>query len=279
MKPTPMLIGAFKIQVRREFALLHMRTAQHGFMRCARIKPHVNRVRIFQVILRIIAQHFFGRDRLPRLNAALLYALRHFLQQFTGTRMQCAGFSVYEKRHRHAPLPLPRERPIRAIRDHRVQPRLAPRGEKLCGFNGRERGVAQGVCALSRSAGEGWGEGARLSCTRYRTALTRPVGHPLPRCGSGSERGRECFGHHIHPRKPLIRRAINDRCAMAPAVHVAVIEFFGFKERAGLAHVFHDFRIRIPNRKPAELGQCRCVFAVTHYRRQHIRVLHAIRAA
>ena len=58
--------------------------------------------------------------------------------------MQLSRGFVQEKRHRHAPLTLARQRPIGAIGNHRVQTRLAPRREKLCRFHAFKRGLAQG---------------------------------------------------------------------------------------------------------------------------------------
>ena len=105
--------------------------AQHREMRDAGVKPHVERVLDFFVVRCIAAEQFFGLHRLPCLNAILLHALRNLFEQFQRARMQRTGFFRNKERHRHAPLPLARQCPVRAIGDHAVQPRLAPRGEKF----------------------------------------------------------------------------------------------------------------------------------------------------
>jgi hypothetical protein len=62
-------------------------------------------------------------------------------------------------------------------------------------------------------------------------------------------------GHVVHARKPLRRRAQDDGRLVPPAVHVAV-RFIGFREQhATLGHQGDDFRIRLPDRKPAEVRQ------------------------
>ena len=113
-------------------------------MRCARVEPHVQRVFVFHIIIRIRAEEFVDVQSLPRLNPTCLDQLRHTFEQLRCVRVQLSRGFVQEKRHRHAPLALTRQRPIGAIGNHRVQTRLAPRREKPCGFHTFERGLAQG---------------------------------------------------------------------------------------------------------------------------------------
>ncbi len=69
--------------------------------------------------------------------------LRDFFKQLQRARMQLAGFLVHEERHRHAPLALTRQRPVRAIRDHAVQALLAPRRKEGGVLDAFQRGFAQ----------------------------------------------------------------------------------------------------------------------------------------
>ncbi len=71
-------------------------------------------------------------------------------QQFHGARMQLAAFLVHEERHRHAPLALTRQGPVRAVGDHAVQPRLAPGREEGGLFNCFQSGLAQAAAAVFR---------------------------------------------------------------------------------------------------------------------------------
>ena len=91
-------------------------------------------------------------------------------------------FLADEERHRHAPLALARQRPVRPVGDHAVQARLAPAGIELRRLDAAQRGRAQ-----------------RL----------RGLGAVVPR-------------HVVHAGEPLRRRAKDDRRLVAPAVHVAV---------------------------------------------------------
>ena len=121
-------------------------------------------------------------DALPGLDAALLHPLRDLLEQLGRARMQRAGLAVQEERHRHAPLALARQRPVRPVGDHAVQPRLAPGGEELASFS-----MPRSAVARSDSSG-----------FRRRTR------------------------HFVHDGEPLRGGAEDDRRLVAPAVHVAV---------------------------------------------------------
>ena len=151
-------------------------------MRGAGLKPYVQRVLDLLVLRRIGAQQFGRIQRLPGLNALALDTLRDLLQQLQRARMQRGGFLVHKKRHWHAPLALPRQRPVRTVGDHAVQPGLAPVGIKLRGLDGTQCGLAQGLF-------------------RFHAVVT---------------------GHIFHAGKPLRGRAQDDRRLVAPAMHIAV---------------------------------------------------------
>ena len=124
-------------------------------MRGAGVEPDVNRVWIFDVILRLITENIFDGERLPGLDAALLNLLGDGFKQLASAWVQYTRFAVHEERHRHAPLPLPRESPVRAVGDHRVQASFAPSGEELRGVDGGHRSFAQGGFVPSPRVGEG----------------------------------------------------------------------------------------------------------------------------
>ena len=120
-----------------------MRAAQHGKVRRAGVEPDVERVAALLVLGRLCAKQLLRGHRLPGFDAVLLDALRHLFQQLLRTRMQRTRFAVQEKWHRHAPLPLARERPVGPVGDHAVQSRLAPRRVELCRLDAAQGGLAQ----------------------------------------------------------------------------------------------------------------------------------------
>ena len=64
--------------------------------------------------------------------------------------MQLAGFLMDEEGHRHTPLALTRQRPVRAIGDHAMQTCLAPCREEIGFFDAFQCGFAQALAAVSR---------------------------------------------------------------------------------------------------------------------------------
>ena len=140
-----MLIRTFEVQIRRPFERIGVRAAQHVKMRRTRVKPHVQRVFVFHVIDRIATQKFIDVQRLPRFDTVRLDQLRHTLEQLRRIRVQLSRRLVQEKRHRHAPLALTRQRPVGTIGNHRVQTCFTPRWEKLSCFHAFECGFAQAL--------------------------------------------------------------------------------------------------------------------------------------
>ena len=131
VEPAAVLVRAFEVEVSRKSGLLLVRAAQHGEMRGPRVEPHVERVAAFLVAFGLGTQQRFLLCGLPGFDAAFLHLRRHRLQQLGRARVQLAGLAVQEERHRHAPLPLARQRPVRPVRDHAVQARLPPGREEL----------------------------------------------------------------------------------------------------------------------------------------------------
>ena len=208
-------------------------------MRGAGIEPHVERVFDFFVVRGISAEQLFGLHGLPCFDAAFLDTQRDLFQKFQCARMQRAGFLVDKKRHRHAPLPLARERPVRAIGDHTVQPCLSPGGEKFRVFNAAQRGRAQGLGRL----------------------------HLIP------------ARRIVHAGEPLYRRAQNHRRLVAPAVHVAVQVLRLIEQHTFFVKVRDDFGVGFPDHLAAKQRQRRNIFSVAHHRRLDVHVFHAVAAA
>ncbi len=150
MEPAAVLVRAFQIEVGRELQRIAVRAADHGPVGGAGVEPDVQRIAVFLVLGGLVAQQFSRVQRLPGFDAVLLDALGHLLQQLNRARMQLAGFAVHEERHRHAPLALARQRPVRAMLDHAEQTWFAPGREEAGRLDGCQRGFAQGRAAVHR---------------------------------------------------------------------------------------------------------------------------------
>ena len=151
MEPAAVLVGALEVEVGRPLALAGVAAAQHRPVRRAGIEPDVERVAHLVVLCCLGAQQLGRVEPEPGIDALLLDALRHLLEQFRRARMQLSGLLVQEEGDRHAPVALARDAPVRAVGDHGVQARLAPVGEKFRRFDGSQRRLAQGA-ALDRLA-------------------------------------------------------------------------------------------------------------------------------
>ena len=99
-----MLVGAFQIQINREFELCVR--FDDGVVRSAGIKPDIQCIRQFFVILGFIAKQFGSIQRKPSFNALLLYFLCYLLEQFQRAWMRHVSFFMHKKRHRNAPVAL-----------------------------------------------------------------------------------------------------------------------------------------------------------------------------
>ncbi len=184
-----MLIGAFQVHIRRVTAKL--RTGiDHGIAGGAGIKPDVQRIRHFIVVIGIIAHQLAGIEIPPGLNAILLNALSHFLHQLKRVRVQLLGLFVHKQRHRHAPCTLTRDTPVRTVGDHRLNARLAP------------------------------------------------VWNPLHRTYLFQRLRAQAF--LIHADKPLRRGTEDDWRFVAPAVWIAVMQFFNVQQCAFLTQQLND---------------------------------------
>ena len=135
MEPAAMLVRALQVEVGGERGIVAVRAAQHRVVRRAGVEPDIQRVAALLIGGTFLTEKLLRRNRLPRLDTALLHTLGYLLEQLRRARVQCARLAVQEERHRHAPLALARQRPVRPVADHAVQPRLPPRGEELGVFD------------------------------------------------------------------------------------------------------------------------------------------------
>ncbi|MNS60074.1 hypothetical protein D3C72_930530 [compost metagenome] len=129
VEPAAVLVRAFQVQVGeaaigfiggRIVQVVAVRAADHGPVRGAGVEPHVQRVAVLLVLAGLVAQQLGRVQRLPGLDAMLLDAPGHFFQQLRRARVQRSGFLVQEEGHRHAPLALARQGPVRTVGDHGV---------------------------------------------------------------------------------------------------------------------------------------------------------------
>ncbi len=125
VEPAAMLIGPFEIQINRARNLRSCRC--DALERETRIGPHVHDIVYFVVVDRFLADQLFGLQRKPSLNAALLDAISHLVDEFERARMQLTGDFVDEERDRHTPGSLTRDTPVRSVLDHARDALLTPR--------------------------------------------------------------------------------------------------------------------------------------------------------
>ena len=87
-------------------------------------------------------------------------------------------------------------------------------------------------------------------------APARIEGRLLDRTQRRLAQGRAAIlGREVHAGEPLRGRAIDDRCLVAPAVHVAVIEHHQLEQRAGFFELGTDRLGGFPDRQAAEERQ------------------------
>ena len=186
-------------------------------MRRARIEPDVERIGQL-AILRGIDAEILVRRLVPRFDAAALDLGRGELEQRRRVRMQCLGFLVDEERQAACPTAA-------------AATASSPGGWRSC--------------RSSRDLPHD-GKNCVASMPRQRGAAQR-----LRRLDAAIAR------HLVHPGEPLRRRAIDDRRAVPPAMHVAVRDLLGVQQRADLAQLVDDLRIGVPDPQAAEERQTR----------------------
>jgi len=204
-------------------------------VRRPRIEPDVERVGELAIALLVDAE-ILARRFEPALDTVRLDLRRGELEARERIGMQRVGLAIDEERQRHAPLPLPRERPVGPVRDHAVKARLAPRREEPCVFDAAQRRFAQRL--------------GRLDATKS--------------------------GHFVHAREPLRRGAIDDRRLVSPAMHVAVRKLLRMEQRVHVAQLVDDLRVRVPDLQPAEVGQALGIASVALNRIEYLVVGHAV---
>jgi len=83
-------------------------------------------------------------------------------------------------------------------------------------------------------------------------------------------------GDLVHANEPLRGGAVDQRCLVPPAVHVAVLDGFVLEQRADFTQFLDDGRVGLPDELAAEERQVRHVDAVTLHRAENVVVLHAV---
>src|SRR3954462_13803623 len=96
-------------------------------VRHARVEPHVENVFDLLVVLRLVAEQIDGVDIVPRVDAVLVDALSHSIEQLRRARMRLACYLLREQRERHTPDALARDTPVGTVGDHIADTALAPR--------------------------------------------------------------------------------------------------------------------------------------------------------
>ena len=135
-------------------------------------------------------------------------------------RMKFAGFFMNEEGQGNAPVSLTGNTPVRAIGDHVVETHFAPFRNELGCFNSFQGGLTQRIFRI----------------VFIDDTLSVRIGF-------------------VHADKPLVGGAINQRCLMAPAVHVAVHDFAAGQQVAGNGNGVEDLVLSFPNIQAAEERQ------------------------
>ena len=97
-------------------------------MRDARVEPDVEDIRDLFPLIRVHAQPLEDIFGVPGIHAFLLDNVRHALHQRHRLGVDLGGLRIDEQRDRHAPGPLARNAPVRAVLDHAADALLAPAG-------------------------------------------------------------------------------------------------------------------------------------------------------
>nr|GEU28492.1 hypothetical protein [Tanacetum cinerariifolium] len=255
----------------REQRLVGRAAVQHGAGQQRRVEPAAVLVRAFQVQVRRVGQLFLVRAAQHRLvrHARVEPHVQRVLVLFVAGRFIAEQvFQVERQPGVDAAL-------LDALRDLLQQFRSArmQRARLLV----HDEGHRHAPLALTRQGPVGTvGDHA----VQARLA---PVGEEFGLLDAGqralAQRGAAVGGRDVHARKPLRCGAVDDRGFMAPAVHIAVREHLQFEQRARFAQRVADRLGRFPDRQPAEQRQGRSELAVAHDWREHLFVLHAMRAA
>ena len=225
VEPAAVLVGAFEIEIGRE-ARVERPASRRRFSRPSGppitvwcVEPESNQTSSVSVSLRYLLASTPKSSCVASNHASMPPSCTFAAASSSSAGrigMQRVGRLVDEERQRHAPLPLPRQRPVGPMRDHAMQPRLAPGREELRRLDAGERGRAQ---------------------------------RAPPACAPS------IAGHVVHAGEPLRRRAIDDRRLVPPAMHVAVRELLCVQQCADLAQLVDDLRVRVPDLHAAEERQ------------------------
>ena len=167
MEPPPVLIGAFQIKVGNPIGRAIGAVAQHEGMGRAGVEPHIQHVEDLFKILRIVvrSKDFF----LESLHIPHIGPVGPECRDDAGIdacvaqqEIRVGGFGTlaHKAGHRHAPGALPRQHPVGARRDHRMQAVAATGGGPLhqlvdAGQGAGADGVAVSALAIVKGLVDG----------------------------------------------------------------------------------------------------------------------------
>ncbi len=156
LEPAAVLVGALQVQIRgraQSFAVL-----QHAGVGHAGVEPDVQGVMDLLVALAFrLAQQILGKEIEPGVDALLLHPPGHLLDEGRGIGVQLARLLVDQQGNGHAPGPLARDTPVRAVAHHAIDAGLAPVGHPVHLGDIAQGGLAQ---PLLLHADEPLGRGA-----------------------------------------------------------------------------------------------------------------------
>src|SRR5690554_763815 len=138
LEPAAVLVRAFQVHIGRELAQLFT-YPQYRIVGDAGIKPDIQGIQDFFVLVGVCAQQFVLVDVVPGVDATDFHRLGHFLDQRLGVRVQLLGFLMDKQGDRHAPGALTGNTPVRALLKHGFNTILAPArnpANALDGFQG-----------------------------------------------------------------------------------------------------------------------------------------------
>ena len=146
LEPAAMLVGAFQVQVGR---VRQVRRGASRAARCQWVVPESNQTSSVSLILRYCvglgAEQFARRRALNQASMPACSTRCATCSISSAVRgCSCAGFLVHEERHRHAPVALARDAPVRAGLHHRFEPGAAPGREELRSRRRRARRSSAG---------------------------------------------------------------------------------------------------------------------------------------
>ena len=231
VEPAAMLVGAFEIDVGRPLQVGPV--LQRENMRRTGIEPDIEDVGDLRPrLVGAASEEAFTRALgKPGIRALLFEGVRDALVDRLVLEHVAVG--VGEDGDRHPPGALPRQHPVRALLDHRAQPRLACRRHEARRVDrgkgaGPQRVTPSGPPGHLPHRGGGERQGASRWCRARRRRCGRPslpsMGRVRPKVGGGVNTEPIPAQFLVHMDEPLRRVAEDDRLLRAPAVRILVLQ-------------------------------------------------------